>query len=218
MEYKRTECIDNTLNPNFATKIPFTCHFEEQQHLKFELYDIDSDSNDLSDHDFLGEYECTLGQLVSCYRVEKPLIENGVSGRNGTIIIIAEELSSCKEELVVQLVGRRLENTSWFWSLDPFLEFYKCNEDGSYTLVHRTDSVRSTRNPVWREFSVPLRTFCSGDYERNIKVVCKDFKMNGSHRTVGVFHTTVSKLVEGPGHNNTYLLINEKQKVQYGML
>lgn len=209
-EFKRTECIDNTLNPNFATKIPITYHFEEQQHLKFVLYDIDSGSHNLADHDFLGEYECTLAQLVSCRKIEKPLLENGRGGRNGTIIIVAEELSSCKEELVVQLVGRRLENTSWFCSLHPFLEFYKSNEDNSYTLVHRTDPVRGTRDPVWREFSVPLRTFCSGDYDRNIKVICKSFKTNGSHKTIGVFYTTVSKLVEGHG---TFWVINEDRKV-----
>ncbi|KAK4291325.1 hypothetical protein Pmani_035840 [Petrolisthes manimaculis] len=216
VEFKRTECIDNTLNPNFATKIPITYHFEEQQHLWFKLYDIDSGSYKLEDHDFLGEFECTLAQLVSARKIDKPLLENGISGRNGTIIIVAEELSSCKEELVVQFVGRKLENTSWFCSLHPFLEFYKSNEDNSYTLVYRTDKVRSTCDPVWREFSVPLRTFCSGDEDRNIKVICKSFKTNGSHKTIGEFYTTVNKLKTGPGSSNSYWVIHEERKRKKG--
>lgn len=41
--------------------------FEEVQKLKFALYDIDSPNQRLTDHDFLGEMECTLGH-VSAYK------------------------------------------------------------------------------------------------------------------------------------------------------
>lgn len=34
--------------------------FEEQQSVRFELYDIDKPSEKLTDHDFLGFAECTL--------------------------------------------------------------------------------------------------------------------------------------------------------------
>ncbi|XP_066942363.1 copine-8-like isoform X1 [Macrobrachium rosenbergii] len=217
-ELKRTECIDNTLNPDFATKIPVTYHFEEQQHLKFLIYDIDSDSPNLAHHDFIGEYECTLAQLVSARTVHKPLVNKEYSGDNGSILLVTEELSSCKEELVVQFVGKKLENRSWFSSLNPFLEFYKANEDGTFTLVHRTETARSTEAPVWKEFSVQLRTFCSGDYERNIKVNCRDFKSSGNHKLIGVFHTTVSKLMEGPGATNNYWVINEEKQGSESLL
>lgn len=33
------------------------------QNLKFGIYDIDNKTIDLSDDDFLGELECTLGQV-----------------------------------------------------------------------------------------------------------------------------------------------------------
>lgn len=215
-EYKRTECIDNTLNPDFATKISMTYHFEEQQHLKFKVFDVDSNSPSLDYHDYLGEFECTLAQLVSSRTVQKPLQDPSHSGDNGYIIITTEELSSCKEELVVQFVGKKLENRSWFCSISPFLEFYKANEDGTFTLVHRTEPARSTNDPVWKEFSIPLRTFCSGDYDRNVKVICNNFKSNGNHKHIGTFHTTVRKLTEGPGASNTCWLINEERKRQKG--
>ena len=38
-------------------------YFEMVQKLKFCLYDIDNDSHDLGQADFLGELECTLGQV-----------------------------------------------------------------------------------------------------------------------------------------------------------
>lgn len=212
-EYKRTECIDNTLNPDFATKISITYHFEEQQRLKFKLFDVDSNSPSLDRHDYLGEFECTLAQLVSSRTVHQRLEDSNLPGDNGYIILTTEELSSCKEELIVQFVGRKLENRSWFCSISPFLEFYKANEDGTFTLVHRTEQAYKTDSPVWKEFAVPLRTFCSGDYDRNIKVVCNNFKSNGSHKHIGTFYTTVRKIIEGPGAGNTHWLINDERKV-----
>ncbi|XP_068226991.1 copine-8-like [Palaemon carinicauda] len=214
-ELKRTECIKNSLNPDFATKIPVTYRFEEQQRLKFQVFDIDYDSNNLSDHDFIGEYECTLALLVSSYKLEKPLVNKEYSNV-GSIIFITEELSSCKEELSIQFIAKGLENRSWFYSLNPFLEFYKANEDGTFTLVHRTEKAQLTSDPVWKEFSVKTRSFCNGDYDRNIKVQCMDYKSSGDHKLIGVFYTTVNKLKKGPASDNNYWLINEERKKKKG--
>ena len=56
------------------TKIPITYQFEEQQHVKFAIYDIDSNSARLDDHDFLGEFVCTVAQLVSAQKTNKALV------------------------------------------------------------------------------------------------------------------------------------------------
>ena len=55
-EVGRTEVIWNTLNPDFVRKFVLDYFFEESQKLRFDLYDVDSLSNDLSKHDFLGEF------------------------------------------------------------------------------------------------------------------------------------------------------------------
>lgn len=210
-EYKRTECISNTLNPDFATKILITYNFEVQQHLKFCIYDIDSNNPNLNSHDFLGEFETTLGQLVATRTLEKPLTDKNCSFIScGKIILATEELSSCKEELCLQLNGIEFENKKWFGSINPFIEFSKANEDGSFTLVHRTEPARKTCSPVWKEFSIPLRSFCSGDYDRNIRVSVKDHISSGDHKLFGNFYTTVRKLTEDK--NATYLVINEEKQ------
>lgn len=59
----RTEKIQNCLNPKFAKKFLIDYYFEMVQKLKFGIYDIDNKTIDLSDDDFLGELECTLGQV-----------------------------------------------------------------------------------------------------------------------------------------------------------
>lgn len=55
--------ILNCLNPKFAKRFVIDYYFEMVQRLKFCVYDIDNDTYDLSDDDFLGELECTLGQV-----------------------------------------------------------------------------------------------------------------------------------------------------------
>ena len=40
-------------------------HFEEVQKLEFSVFDIDENSNDINQADFLGKMECTLGQVNS---------------------------------------------------------------------------------------------------------------------------------------------------------
>lgn len=49
----------------FQVKIQY--RFEVQQNLKFEVYDIDSLSVDLKDHDYLGDCETTVGYVSISY-------------------------------------------------------------------------------------------------------------------------------------------------------
>lgn len=73
-EYRRTETITDDHNPNFATKVIIPYRFEEQQPLKFEIYDVDSNRSNLSDHDFLGSAICSLGQIISGGKVKLTLL------------------------------------------------------------------------------------------------------------------------------------------------
>lgn len=59
----RTEKIMNCLNPKFSKTFVIDYYFEMVQKLRFEVYDIDSDACSVQDADFLGELECTLGQV-----------------------------------------------------------------------------------------------------------------------------------------------------------
>ncbi|EMP42280.1 Copine-3 [Chelonia mydas] len=61
----RTERVKNSLNPKFAKRFLIDYYFELVQKFKFGIYDIDNKTIDLSDDDFLGEFECTLGQITA---------------------------------------------------------------------------------------------------------------------------------------------------------
>lgn len=63
MQVDRTERVKNCLDPKFAKKFIIDYYFELVQKLKFGIFDIDNTTVELSDDDFLGEFECSLGQV-----------------------------------------------------------------------------------------------------------------------------------------------------------
>ncbi|XP_063340177.1 copine-3-like [Pelmatolapia mariae] len=194
-EFGRTEMILNCLNPKFAKRFVIDYYFETVQRLKFCVYDIDNDTYDLSDDDFLGELECTLGQVVSNKQMTRPLLlkDRRPAGR-GTITICAEEITDTRVANF-EVSARRLDKKYLWWS-DPFLEFYKQTETG-WQLAHRTEVVYNNLNPIWRPFRISLRTLCGGDVEKPIKVDCYDHHNSGSHDLIGSFKTTLAEMQTG---------------------
>ncbi|XP_012602363.1 copine-5 isoform X2 [Microcebus murinus] len=234
-EFGRTEVIDNTLNPDFVRKFIVDYFFEEKQNLRFDLYDVDSKSPDLSKHDFLGQAFCTLGEIVGSpgSRLEKPLTigafslnsrtgkpmpavsNGGVPGKKcGTIILSAEELSNCRDVATMQFCANKLDKKDFFGKSDPFLVFYRSNEDGTFTICHKTEVVKNTLNPVWLTFSIPVRALCNGDYDRTIKVEVYDWDRDGSHDFIGEFTTSYRELARGQSQFNIYEVVNPKKKMK----
>lgn len=78
LEYHRTETIPDNHDPDFVSKVIIQYKFEEQQPLKFEIYDIDTNSTNLENHDFLGSAVCNLGQIISNGKVSKKKRNNSV--------------------------------------------------------------------------------------------------------------------------------------------
>jgi hypothetical protein len=63
IEYHRTETILNNRDPNFKTKLVIPFEFGAQQLVKFEIYGIDSDAENLNE-ELLGSATCSVAQLV----------------------------------------------------------------------------------------------------------------------------------------------------------
>uniref|UniRef100_A0AAY4DPX1 Copine-2 n=1 Tax=Denticeps clupeoides TaxID=299321 RepID=A0AAY4DPX1_9TELE len=170
VELGRTETAVNNLNPVFGVKFQVDYHFEEVQKLKFAMFDEDKCSTQLYEHDFLGEFTCTLGVIVSNKKLHRPLIlANGKPAGKGAITITAQELSD-NRIITLTMCGKKLDKKDFFGKSDPYLEFHKQGEDGKWMLVHRTEVIKNTLDPVWKPFTVPLISLCNGDVDRNIKV------------------------------------------------
>ncbi|VVC25773.1 Hypothetical protein CINCED_3A006086 [Cinara cedri] len=221
-EICRTECINNSLNPDFVTKAHILYRFEVQQLIKLEVYDIDSRLHDLKCQDFLGSCETTLGHIVSSVRVILPL-KGAKANNKGQVIVKAEELPACHDEVTLYFSGRNLERSdwtakifSWFSKAYPFLELHKVGEDGQYQLVYRTEVVSWTNNPTWKPITLPVRSLCGTDFDRDIKVISYHYRQNGNHLLIGEFHTTMHQLKKGPGPENEHKCIKSKSSKIYG--
>ncbi|XP_070708665.1 copine-3-like isoform X2 [Pempheris klunzingeri] len=192
-EIGRTEKIKNCLSPKFSKTFVIDYYFEMVQKLRFEVYDIDSDNCSLQDADFLGELECTLGQIVSSRKLTRPLVmkDKRPAGK-GTITMCAEERTD-NRVVEFEAAARKLDKKDFFGKSDPFLEFYKQTETG-WQLAHRTEVVKNNLNPIWRPFRIPLQSLCGGDVEKSIKVDCYDYNSSGSHDFIGCFETTLAQI------------------------
>ncbi|XP_025763324.1 copine-9 isoform X2 [Oreochromis niloticus] len=213
-EFGRTEVIDNTLNPDFVRKFVLDFFFEEKQNLRFDVYNVDTRSSNLSKHkDFLGQMFCTLGEIIGSPggRLERTL--SGIPGKKcGTIIFTAEELSNCRDIATMQFCANKLDKKDFFGKSDPFLVFYRSNEDGTFTICHKTEVIKNNLNPVWQPFTIPVRALCNGDYDRTVKVDVYDWDRDGSHDFIGEFTTSYRELSRGQSQFNVYEVLNPKKK------
>jgi len=216
--FGKTETIDNTLEPHFQKKFILTYKFEERQLLKFEVYDSDSDSSNLEDHDLIGSMECSLGEVVAQQgKGFTRQLTGGARNKKQTITIASEELISNKEHLNLKISATKLDAKDWwgFGSSDPFLTISKSGEYGQWTVVHRTEVLKRNLNPSWKPFNLSITSLCNADHHRTLKFSVDDWNMNGSHSHIGEFTTSVAELVEG-GTGQSFQLINEKKKKKKG--
>ncbi|KAJ0064693.1 hypothetical protein NL108_011776, partial [Boleophthalmus pectinirostris] len=234
-QFGRTEVIDNTRNPDFVRKFVLDFFFEEKQNLRFDVYNVDSRSCNISKYDFLGQTFCTLGEIIGSTggRVQRTLSTDplsdmgqarfgsgnpvkkdcGIPGKKcGVIILTAEELSNCRDIATMQLCANKLDKKDFFGKSDPFLVFYRSNEDGTFTICHKTEVIKNTLNPVWQPFTIPVRALCNGDYDRTVKVDVYDWDRDGSHDFIGEFTTSYRELSRGQNQFNVYEVLNPKKK------
>ncbi|KAI4883292.1 hypothetical protein NFI96_021022 [Prochilodus magdalenae] len=193
-EVDRTEVIRSSISPVFSKVFTVDYYFEEVQRLRFELHDISSNHNGLKEADFLGSMECTLGQIVSQRKLSKSLLKQGNTSGKSSITVTAEELSGNHDYVELAFSAKKLDDKDFFSKSDPFLEIFRVNDDGTGSLVHRTETIMNNLNPVWKSFKVSLNTLCSGDQERELKCTVWDWDSNGKHDFIGEFSTTFKEM------------------------
>jgi len=216
-ETHRSEQVLNNLNPSFAQAFVMDYKFEEVQKLKFSVYDIDSPTQRLTDHDFLGEMECTLGHIVSnkCFTT-KLYLKNKQPAGNSKITVIAEELVGMKEVATMKFSATNLDKKDFFGKSDPFLEFFRTGPNGQLMLVHRTEFIKNTLNPTWKPFKISLKSLCGGEYDEQLTVKCWDWDSDGSSDFIGQFTTTFRSFAEAAATKVSFDCINPDKKRKKG--
>lgn len=228
-ELGRTETVVNTADPTFTKAFHIDFFFEEVQRLRIEVFDRDSTSNKLSDHDFLGCVELTMGQLMSSKGqsmvlslLQKGDGRNHVYGISGHVVIAAEEVSTCSDMITVQFAGEKLDNKDgWFGASDPFLNIYRIKDENSdpaspnsWVHVWKSETIMDNLNPRWRVTTLSLQALCNGNLSRLLKFECMDWEKSGRHQLIGVCTMTAAELVTGEKQRAD--LINRERQLKKG--
>ncbi|KAJ6650061.1 Copine-8 [Pseudolycoriella hygida] len=201
-EIGRTEQINDNLNPQWVKKFILNYNFETIQRMRFEVWDKDPSGNE-----FLGEFETTLAEIVSYNGTQfRGKLKNQNTTNAGQILLVTEEVSSCKETIEMSFRASGLQKQCWLVSNDPFLVFSRSNEDGSFSVVLKSQIVKSTQNPKWTPLTIKGRTLCNGDNDRTIKIDCYDNRSDGDHKLIGTCQTSLRTLKKGAGEDNQYRL------------
>ncbi|CAG7719279.1 unnamed protein product [Allacma fusca] len=180
-EYMRTEVVSDNLNPEFSTKVNIGYWFEEEQPIRFMVYDKDETSNNLDDHEFLGLAECTVGRIVATgdaglkLQLSKNMdLKNsaGTTGTNiyGSIILVAEELAELKEEISFQFSGRSM-GSRFLGCCYARVRYTisRVNEAGNNILLW-TSEFAPGPDPDWSIVTLNISSVCQGDKERILRL------------------------------------------------
>eukprot|EP01029_Cantina_marsupialis_P029086 TRINITY_DN779775_c0_g1_i1.p1 TRINITY_DN779775_c0_g1~~TRINITY_DN779775_c0_g1_i1.p1 ORF type:complete len:626 (-),score=199.47 TRINITY_DN779775_c0_g1_i1:208-2085(-) len=208
-ELGRTKTIMDSLNPNWAEQFKLSYRFEEIQPIKVDVYDRDSKSNKLKDHDHIGSIETQLGTVFGSRGQTLRLPLKGGKRHKGELIIKGEEIRESNQVLRVQFAGQKLDKKDFFGKSDPFLEAYRCREDGSYVKVWESPVIKNTLNPVWKPIDIPVQTLCNGDIHRPIVWKVFDWDKSGGNDLIGIFNASVNDIAQ-PGFSRP--VINEKKQ------
>lgn len=127
------------------------------------------------------------------------------------IIIVTEEVVSCKQIVQIQFKAENLPKPSWLRGTDPFLVILRSNEDASYSVVTCTEPERSTQDPIWKPITIRATTLCNGDFNRSIKMDCYNYRDHGKHKLIGSCYASVHNMKTMHENGETRELVNEEK-------
>eukprot|EP01080_Neovahlkampfia_damariscottae_P006237 gene6237-10243_t len=212
-EIGRTEFIQNEPNPVFSKTFQMQFRFEETQELKFLILDIDnSSSNNIEDQDTIGELYCTVAEIVGskASTLTKPLKNSKHPNRkNGFISINAESQHDSKHLISFNLSASKLTKKNFFGKSDPYIIIYRQNNDGSHTIVYKSNHILANLNPTFPKFELPSGNLCLNDYDRTIRIEIWDYSSWRADSLIGRVETTINKMNKNHTHK---LTIVEKGK------
>jgi len=217
IEVGKTEVIMNNLNPEFAKPIEMDYFFEEEQQLRFVVYDIDDfTGRNTSKNDFLGEYTTTLANIVNSR--DKRIKGKLLNIQHGDIYITAEEISDSKKVVIYKFSARKLDKKDFFGKSDPFFAVYrKVNNNGTgdnLLLTYESEVIKNNLNPSWKKGEVKLAKISNSNIDEPLVFKIFDWNRNGDRDYIGEFETSIAELAAFK--NKEYDIINVKKKAKKG--
>ncbi|KAL6067259.1 Copine-4 [Balamuthia mandrillaris] len=162
-------------------------------------YDVDNNRS-LDHQDLIGEATCTLADIITA-RGQKLIKQlrhpHRPSSRRGQIVIESEEVAELNYKAVFQFSASKLDKKDLFGKSDPFFVISRAREGSTYVPVYKSEEIKKTLDPVWRQFSIPVQRLCNGDLDRPLLFEVFDWNRSGKHELIGQFKTSLRELTSG---------------------
>jgi hypothetical protein len=200
-EVARTEVVWNNLNPEWVTYFTVMYVFETRQPLLFRVYDVDSGNAELSAHDFIGEAQIDLSQIISHPEAtELELKHPSQRDFRGTLVIAHEQVENCSSVVRGQFTGIRLKKLRFLFANDPFFVIAKSSEAGRFLPVFQSEVNRQLR---WKPFEISYQALCNTDGDRPIRITFYDYRSHTAAVPIGFHDTTFARMSESLGQTVT---------------
>jgi hypothetical protein len=168
-----SEVVWNNLNPDWVTYFIVMYVFETRQPLLFRVYDVDSNTASLSAHDFIGEAQIELSQIIARPGgTELPLTLPGRREVRGKLIVVHKEVQNSSSVVKAQFIDRQLNKTQLLFGNNPFFVIAKSSEGGRFLPVFQSEVNRKMR---WRPFEVSFQVLCNTNADRPICITFFDY-------------------------------------------
>jgi copine 1/2/3 len=220
-EVGRTEVHRNCVEPVFKDNFRLSFKFNEEQTFVIRVYDEDLRyATDLKEHDYLGGCMFTLGQLMGA---KGCTIAKRLGHGKSFMVITGNEIIDTREVLEFRfscqdLVKQRslVDQTKVLDTSNPYFRLEKLNKDDqSWEVVWKSEVVKDSLNPTWREARLPLQLLCNDDQDNPLKITIWDYeKHSKDHDHLGFVESTVRELVSRAQDGVTvFMVMREKKKI-----
>jgi len=212
-EIGRTEVIYDNHFPKFTKQFRFDYFFEEEQKLRFDVYDEDKKgSPNLKHHDVLGSCTMVIGEIVheKGMMMAKKLIHGGHALRNrktkkySSLVATVDQVNVAGNQLVtLQLAAKGLPKMDGlFGKADPYFLIQRLREDGKAVTVYgnREHHIKKNLNPLWAAFDIESQTLCNNDEFCPIAISLFDWDNDGDDDFIGKIETNLNQLAAKPQH------------------
>jgi hypothetical protein len=213
IEKDRTETIDNNLNPNFSKTFIVEYVFEKQQHIKFEVNDVDGPRS----FNFIGDCTTTLAKIMgSKSQMEILELFDRQKRNTGSLIVRAEKVGDNWDKLSFKIKCSKIPELYWLSKTSPFLRFYNCRDDYFWVKVFETINLPGNLNPTFPTIEITAQKLCHGKNKNPIKIELWDHQSSGSHEYIGECTFTLSEIFEE--EKRSFPLKNTKNNKDAGIL
>ena len=209
-EVARTEVIWNNLNPQWVKFFTIMYIFEIRQPLLFRVYDVDSENQNLSHQDFIGEAQIELSQIVSNTTTTQLTLRNPKYNKDrGTLFITPEQVENSASLVECQITALNLKKMNIISKNDPFFTISKSMEGGTFVPVYQSEVNKKMK---YKTFQIPMTILCNADPERPIRISFFDYHQNKAATLIGSYDTSFGRLSESISQK-LELLDSKRQKV-----